>query len=145
MNTKRQKFMNFRLSDSEYQQLQARIKDSGFNSQQYLIRAVLEKPIVNKDAFQELLIELRKQGVNLNQIARAVNSGQKMAVEESLNVALKKYEKLWQSIRLFLEFEYQGVDLKKVVEACNSTVGTQEEKNKNIKEELEKVCQFLKL
>ena len=42
MNTKRQKYMNFRLSDSEYQQLQARIKNSGVNTQQFMLRAVLE-------------------------------------------------------------------------------------------------------
>ena len=143
MNTKRQKYMNFRLSDSEYQQLQARIKNSGLNTQQFLLRAVLEKPIVNKDAFQELLIELRHQGSNLNQIARACNSGQAQEAAESAKAASKKLEKFWQQIRLFLELEYQGVDLGNLAAACESTEN--ETDKENIRGELQKICQYLKL
>ena len=143
MNTKRQKYVTFRVSDSEYQQLQTRIKNSGLNTQQFLIRAVLEKPIVNKDAFQELLIELRHQGSNLNQIARACNSGQAQDAAESAKAASRKLEKFWQQIRLFLELEYQGVDLNTLAAACDSK--EKEPDKENIKGELQKVCQYLRL
>lgn len=144
MNTKRQKYMNFRLSDSEYQQLQARIKNSGLNTQQFMLRAVLEKPIVNKEVFQGFLIELRYQGNNLNQIAKSCNSGHSYEAAESAIAAAHKLERLWQQIRLFLELEYRGVNLKKLAEACGSADDEQEE-YKIIREELDKVCQYLKL
>ena len=144
MNTKRQKYMNFRLSDSEYQQLQARIKDSGLNTQQFLIRAILEKPIVNKEVFQEFLIELRHQGNNLNQIAKACNSGNEREAAESAIAAAKKLERFWQKIRLFLELEYRGVNLKKLADVCGSQKDEQGD-FKSIKEELDQVCQYLKL
>lgn len=145
MNTKRQKYVTFRLSDSESDQLQERIESSGLNRQQFLIRSALEKPIVNKELFQELLIELRREGSNLNQIARACNSGNQEAAAESAIAASRKLEKMWQSIRLFLEVEYQGVDLKKLSELLNSEDGSKEEHEKNVREELERIWQSLKL
>lgn len=145
MNTKRQKYMNFRLSDSEYELLQARIKSSGMNTQQYLIRAVLEKPVPNEQLFQELLVEVRKQGVNLNQLARACNSGNVREVEESLQILLKKQSKLWDAIKVFIDTDLQGIDLTRLKEAVASLDGSKDEQDKKIVEELKKVWQYLKL
>jgi site-specific DNA-cytosine methylase len=51
---------------------------------------------------------------------------------------------VWQQIRLFLELEYRGVNLKKLKEACESSDDEQKEYT-IIREELDKVCQYLKL
>ena len=145
MNTRRQKYMNFRLSDSEYILLQERIKSSGMNTQQYLIRAVLDKPVPNEQLFRELLVEVKKQGVNLNQLARACNGGNVREVEESLQILLKKQSKLWDAIKVFIDTDLQGIDLTRLKEAVASLDGSKDEQDKKIVEELKKVWQYLKL
>lgn len=75
MNKSRPNKITFRLSDSELQILQSRIRKSGFNEQQFLTRAVFSKKIIEKESLQELIYHIRKIGVNCNQIARSCNSG----------------------------------------------------------------------
>lgn len=99
MNKSRPNKVTFRLSDGELQELQARIKSSGFNQQQYLVRAVSSKKMVDKETLRGLLMELRREGVNLNQIARACNSGNALLETERINQSLVKLERLWQSLR----------------------------------------------
>lgn len=99
MNKSRPNKVTFRLSDSELQDLRLRVQKSGFNEQQYLTRAVFSKQIIEKKFLHELLIELRREGVNLNQIARACNSGNAILETERIKESITKLEKLWQSLR----------------------------------------------
>ena len=99
MNKSRPNKITFRLSDSELQELKAKVKSSGFNEQQYLTRAVFSKSLIDKDILHQLLIELRREGVNLNQIARACNSGNAALETERIRQSIRKLEVLWQSLR----------------------------------------------
>ena len=99
MNKSRPNKITFRLSDSELQELRAKVKNSGFKEQQYLTRVVFSKSLIDKDTLHQLLIELRREGVNLNQIARACNSGNAALETERIRQAIKKLEVLWQSLR----------------------------------------------
>lgn len=145
MNTKRQKFVNFRVSDSENEQLLERIKNSGLNKQQFLVRSVLGKSIPNEKLFQELLVEIKKQGVNLNQIARACNRGNVEAEQPRIKEAVNINNKIWKAVMLLINTEYQGVDLTRLSEACKSLEGSKEEQDQEIVKELKNVWQFLKL
>ena len=91
MNTKRPKSVAFRLSESEFSQLQERIKNSGMTSQEFLLRSALDKPILEKSVYREFLLELRRQGVNLNQLVRACNVG---------NIDIPGIEKLIKELAL---------------------------------------------
>lgn len=99
MNKSRTNKITFRLSDSELQDLRLRVKKSGFNQQQYLTRVVFSKSLIDKDTLHQLLIELRLEGINLNQIARACNSGNATLETERIRQAIKKLEVLWQYLR----------------------------------------------
>ena len=99
MNKNRPNKITFRLSDSELQELRARIKKSGFNEQQFLIRALFSKKLVEKGTLHQLLVELRREGVNLNQIARACNFGNVAFETDRINQSIANLEKLWQSLR----------------------------------------------
>lgn len=145
MNTKRQKYVNFRVSDSENEQLLARIKNSGLNKQQFFIREVLGKSLPNEKLFQELLVEIKKQGVNLNQIARACNRGYAEAEQMRIREAVNLNNQLWKAVMLLLNTEYKGVDLTRLTEACKSLEGSKEEQDQEIIKELKNVWQFLKL
>ncbi|MCR5765849.1 MAG: MobC family plasmid mobilization relaxosome protein [Treponema sp.] len=99
MNKSRLNKITFRLSDSELQDLRARIKKSGYNEQQFLIRAINSKQVIEKESLHNLIVELRREGVNLNQIARSCNSGNFPYERTRIHQVLDKLEKLWQSLR----------------------------------------------
>ena len=99
MNKNRPNKITFRLSDSELQELRARIQKSGFNEQQFLIRALFSKKLVEKETLHQLLVELRREGVNLNQIARACNSGNVTFETDRINQSIANLEKLWPFLR----------------------------------------------
>lgn len=99
MNKNRPNKITFRLSDSELQDLRTRVEKSGFNEQQFLTRAVFSKKLIEKDTLHQLLVELRREGVNLNQIAKACNSGNAPLETERINQSIINLEALWRSLR----------------------------------------------
>ena len=99
MNKTRPNKVTVRLSDSELSDLKKRIKLSGFNQQQFLARAIFSKAMIDKEQLHSLLIELRHEGVNLNQIARAINTYKVLDDTTKINQAIEKLEALWQSLR----------------------------------------------
>ncbi len=99
MNKTRPHKVTVRLSDSELSDLKKRIKLSGFNQQQFLSRAIFGKAMMDKEQLHSLLIELRREGCNLNQIARACNTYKVLDDAERIRQSIEKLEALWQSLR----------------------------------------------
>lgn len=100
---------------------------------------------MNTEVFQSLLIELRKQGTNLNQLARACNSGHQVEAAESVIALSKKITKLVQALRFFYEMDSKGIDLSRLKKVCEEFSSNEIEQDKKILEELKSVWQFLKL
>ena len=117
MNKSRPKQVIFRLSETEYEQLQTRIAESGLSSQEYIRRAVLNKTVQSNTELKEMLPELKKvstelsrQGNNLNQIATVLNArgfvDYKNQLPQTLETARKTIEEvreLWQLLRQYLQ------------------------------------------
>ena len=99
MNKTRPNKVTVRLSDSELSDLKERIKLSGFNQQQFLSRAIFSKAMINKEQLHSLLVELRHEGCNLNQIARACNTYKVLDDEQRIRQTIEKLEALWQCLR----------------------------------------------
>ena len=99
MNKTRPNKVTVRLSDSELSDLKKRIKLSGFNQQQFLTRAIFNKAMMDKEQLHSLLIELRREGCNLNQIARACNTYKVLENEQKIKQTIEKLEALWQFLR----------------------------------------------
>ena len=99
MNKTRPNKVTVRLSDSELSDLKKRIKLSGFNQQQFLVRAIFSKAMIDKEQLHGLLIELRREGVNLNQIARAINTYKVLDDTTKINQTIENLEALWQCLR----------------------------------------------
>ena len=99
MNKSRPNKVTVRLSDSELSELKDRIKLSGFNQQQFLTRAIFNKAMMNKEQLHSLLVELRREGVNLNQIARACNTYKVLDDEQKIRQTIEKLEALWLCLR----------------------------------------------
>ena len=99
MNKTRPNKVTVRLSDSELSDLKERIKLSGFNQQQFLSRAIFNKAMMDKEQLHSLLIELRREGCNLNQIARACNTYKVLDDEQKIRQTIEKLEALWLCLR----------------------------------------------
>ena len=99
MNKTRPNKVTVRLSDSELNELKKRIKLSGFNQQQFLSRAIFNKAMMNKEQLHSLLVELRREGCNLNQIARACNTYKVLDDEQRIKQTIEKLEALWLCLR----------------------------------------------
>ncbi len=61
---------SFRLSANEKELIDGKVKASGLNRTDYLIRALSDKTIVSITNGNEILAELKRQGNNLNQAVK---------------------------------------------------------------------------
>lgn len=79
----RKKSVQFLIRTDEHDAsaIRKKVDASGLSQQEYLLKAALEAPIITSPVFRELLTEYKRQGNNLNQIARAVNSGSPISPE----------------------------------------------------------------
>ena len=99
----RKKSVQFLLRTDEHdaQTLRQKITSSGLSQQDYLLKSALEAPITNPMVYRELLIEYKRQGNNLNQLTRAVNSGGSLSPEliHLINILMKERTYLWQLLK----------------------------------------------
>lgn len=70
VNRKRPITYSFRVSEQERKIIDEKIKSSGLNRTEFLIRALRNKPVTVIGQGGELLTELKRQGNNLNQALR---------------------------------------------------------------------------
>lgn len=101
MNKTRQNQMTFRCTDDEYARVKNKIKESGCKQQEYLLAAALNQKVVSINEIAEIMHEIKKQGVNLNQIAHRLNSGEAVSDQEILR-EIEEVKEVWQSLRSHL-------------------------------------------
>lgn len=73
MNRTRPKQIVIRVSEEELAQIKKKVEQSGKSQQQYIIEALTQKQVINTDGIKEIYPELKRQGNNLNQIAKKLN------------------------------------------------------------------------
>lgn len=95
--------IKFRLSDDELAKLKQNITDSGMSQQEYLRLAALDKKILNTDGLKEILPEMKKQGVNLNQLTKRLNERQYVDYDGDLKKVLGEVKDTWQSLRQLIQ------------------------------------------
>jgi len=97
MGRVRDKQVKFFLSEAELERVEKKIEKSKLSKSDYLRKSSLEKEIIVIEDFKEFFIEIKKQGTNLNQLAKAVHQG--FASDTgNLNETLEEYKKLNKSI-----------------------------------------------
>ena len=81
------------------------IEEKAFSSYRtpsmYLRDSALDKKIIVIEGIDELSVELRRIGNNLNQLTRAVNSG--YAYEVDLRETREEVARIWQSLNSLLQ------------------------------------------
>lgn len=94
--------VNFRISESEKRELDEKVKRSRLSQKEYLLRSALEKEIIDMEPLKDLLLEMKRQGVNLNQVAKKLNAQGYVDYNHELKDVLKEVETAWQSLRQYL-------------------------------------------
>lgn len=99
----RKKSVQFLLRTDEHDanEIRKKVAASGLSQQDYLLKSALEARITNPMVYRELLIEYKRQGNNLNQIARAMNSRNSMSQEllPLINALMKERDLVWQLLK----------------------------------------------
>lgn len=115
-NRKRSKEWKTRLTEEEYQKLKAEIEKLGITCQEYGERALFHKTVLNREEREtlekmleetkEVKLQLRKIGVNLNQLAHIANATGNMGhlreiqnLQDDLNYYGMEVDDVWQSLK----------------------------------------------
>ena len=93
----RTKKMTFRLTTEEYEIIKDKVSKAGISQQQFLLKTALGKEVICIKEFQALMFQIKKKGVNINQIARHCNETGAITKEEIEEVR-KGMEQVWQSL-----------------------------------------------
>lgn len=102
-NKSRPKQVMFRLSEEEAEKLQRKVEQSGMSQQEYILKAVLEKPITNTDGIKEVVPELKRQGANLNQLTKKLNERGYIDYKQELPQLEKELKEVWQLLKQYLQ------------------------------------------
>ena len=87
---------SFRVSETEKELIDRKVKASGQSRTDYLIRALLDKPIVCIESGNEILTELKRHGNNLNQAVKNNYFG--YATERELLQAVDECKKVYRKL-----------------------------------------------
>lgn len=110
MNRSRPNQIKIRLSDEELQILKEKVALSGKTQQDFFIHLIKNKKIINNDSVNiltEIFKELKREGNNLNQIAKTLNKSkydnQNMIDDDSIYETLKGLDNVWLSLSQYLQ------------------------------------------
>ena len=86
-----------RFSEQEYARLQKMKATTGLSIPDLLKKALfnrmdLERPLLSPDDVARIMEELRRQGNNINQIAKQINSGLLKGWNQSFNALVRSYQ-----------------------------------------------------
>ena len=102
MNRTRAKQVVIRMSDEEYAAMKQKVEASGMKQSEYLIKCITNKNVMNTDGMKEFAIQLKRVGVNLNQIAEALNStgyyDYRLITQNQ-----KELSEIWQLLKQYLQ------------------------------------------
>lgn len=101
MNKSRPNQFLFRLNDTEKELFLKKVTRSGLSQQNYVKKCVLDKPVISLDRAEmhKILVELSRQGNNLNQIARTLNEWGDLIRLKDITEMKEGLEDTWQQLR----------------------------------------------
>ena len=91
--------VSFRLNDIEYALLQSKFAASGKSLTEFFIETISKGKVIVINDFIPLLSELKRQGVNLNQLTRRINQFSPMTEQEiitTLQQCQNTYRRLYE-------------------------------------------------
>ena len=95
------KHFNFRVNEKEYNVIKTKIEKSKLNTSKYLLRTAMDRDIIVIDGLEEIIIQLRKIGNNINQLAKLSNQGRLINV--NLEDVKEEMKNIWQLLNLLIQ------------------------------------------
>lgn len=89
--------MTFRLTEDEYNTVKDKVNESGLSQQKFLLQMALEKEIIHIKEYQDLIFQIKKIGVNINQITRRCNETGFISDTEISEIK-GGLDRIWQSL-----------------------------------------------
>jgi len=98
----RNKQIILRSTEKEYELIQKKVEKSKLKQNDFLLNCALQKNIIVIEGLQELLLELIREGKNLNQIAKALNQNESLKQNEITELKEKLID-LWAAAEEILK------------------------------------------
>lgn len=102
----RNQTVRLRLSPEEKTKFLSKVAKSGLTQQEFLLSCALGKEIKvvgSKEQLDQLIFEINKIGVNLNQVARRLNEGNYFGAEKELEQLKERYSESLDTMIEILE------------------------------------------
>ena len=99
MPRKRAKQLKFFVSDKELERIKNKVAASKLNQSDFLRKSALEKDIIVIDGLREFALELKRIGVNLNQLTKLANQTIVTDCNEELQTIHEEMRDVWYSLR----------------------------------------------
>lgn len=93
-NRKRSKQLKIYLSDEEHQTFIEQVEKLKLSQTDFFIKCITKKKIIVVDGLKETLTELKKIGVNINQISKNLNSGIFQNADKELKAVKEEFVKV---------------------------------------------------
>lgn len=98
----RPKQVKFWASEKELKEIKKKAEKSKLTQSEYLLRSALDKKIIVVEGLKDILLELSREGNNLNQISKSLNQGGQLN-QEQFNEIKEKLMDLWDTIEKTLK------------------------------------------
>lgn len=100
-NNKKYKY-SFRVNEKDYKKIERNIKKSRLSITEYLTKSALNQDITVIDGIKDLVLEVNRIGVNLNQLTKLANQG-KTNCSAELDEINKELVEVWQLLRQLIQ------------------------------------------
>ena len=93
----------FYVSDEELVKLKNNVAKSKLKQSQFLRYVALEKEIVVIQGLEDFVLQVKKIGTNINQIAKILNSGDFIDCRKHLELTQKELNRIWLTLSQLVE------------------------------------------
>lgn len=92
----------FCVNDEEYRIIKAKISKGKTSQQNFLLRAALDKEVVEMSELIEVIRQLKMIGNNLNQLTKKINQQRELSSLLDLKRLERGFEETWRQLNLSL-------------------------------------------
>lgn len=95
--------IKFYVSDEELTRFKKNVEKSKLKQSEFLRIMAIDKKVIVIEGLDELVTQIRKIGVNLNQIAKVLNGGRIFECNKDLQLTQKELNRVWQVLNLLAQ------------------------------------------
>lgn len=94
------KKITIRVTQDEAEKINKKAMESYLTQNEYIKRSALNKDIIVVEGLKDLTLEIKRIGININQISKKLNQDNNLTDKEK-EILLNEVKKLWQLLKQF--------------------------------------------